>query len=123
MRIFFERDGCVLLPWNDIVGRRNRIGFSPDRHSKFPKTRGEARMAVEEKVKQIIVEQLQVDEAEVTPGASFQEDLGADSLDVVELVMQFEEAFDMEIPDEDAEKIKTVKDAIDYIEKNAKGGK
>ena len=78
-------------------------------------------MAVEEKVKQIIVEQLQVDEAEVTPGASFQEDLGADSLDVVELVMQFEEAFDLEIPDEDAEKIKTVKDAIDYIEKNAKG--
>jgi acyl carrier protein len=84
----------------------------------------EKRMAaVEEKVKQIIVEQLQVDEAEVTPSASFQEDLGADSLDVVELVMQFEEAFDLEIPDEDAEKIKTVKDAIDYIEKNAKGGK
>ena len=68
-------------------------------------------------------EQLHVDEAEVTPTASFQEDLGADSLDVVELVMQFEEAFDLEIPDEDAEKIKTVKDAIDYIEKNAKGGK
>jgi acyl carrier protein len=85
----------------------------------------ERRMAsgVEEKVKQIIVEQLQVDEAEVTPTASFQEDLGADSLDVVELVMQFEEAFDLEIPDEDAEKIKTVKDAIDYIDKNAKGGK
>ena len=80
-------------------------------------------MAVEEKVKQIIVEQLQVDEAEVTPNASFQEDLGADSLDVVELVMQFEEAFDLEIPDEDAEKIKTVKDAIDYIDKNAKAGK
>ena len=76
--------------------------------------------AVDEKVKQIIVEQLQVDEAEVTPGASFQEDLGADSLDVVELVMQFEEAFDIQIPDEDAEKIKTVKDAIDYIEKNKK---
>ena len=59
-----------------------------------------ATAAVEEKVKQIIVEQLQVDEAEVTPSASFQEDLGADSLDVVELVMQFEEAFDLEIPDE-----------------------
>jgi acyl carrier protein len=86
-------------------------------------TERRSRMAVEEKVKQIIVEQLQVDEAEVTPGASFQEDLGADSLDVVELVMQFEEAFDIEIPDEDAEKIKTVKDAVDYIEKNAKGGK
>ena len=79
-------------------------------------------MAVEDKVKQIIVEQLQVDEAEVTPTASFQEDLGADSLDVVELVMQFEESFDLEIPDEEAEKIKTVQDAADYIKKNAKGG-
>jgi acyl carrier protein len=75
-----------------------------------------AMAAVDEKVKQIIVEQLQVDEAEVTPGASFQEDLGADSLDVVELVMQFEEAFNIQIPDEAAEKIKTVKDATDYIE-------
>ena len=80
-------------------------------------------MAVEEKVKQIIVEQLQVDEAEVTPGASFQEDLGADSLDVVELVMQFEEAFDLEIPDEDAEKITRVKEAIEYIESHAKSKK
>lgn len=80
-------------------------------------------MAVDEKVKQIIVEQLQVDEAEVTPTASFQEDLGADSLDVVELVMQFEEAFDLEIPDEEAEKIKTVQDAVDYITKHGKGGK
>ena len=77
-------------------------------------------MAVEDKVKQIIVEQLQVDEAEVTPGASFQEDLGADSLDVVELVMQFEEAFDLEIPDEDAEKITRVKEAVEYIESHAK---
>ena len=77
-------------------------------------------MAVEEKVKQIIVEQLQVDEAEVTPGASFQEDLGADSLDVVELVMQFEEAFDIQIPDEDAEKITTVQQAVDYIKAHSK---
>jgi len=79
--------------------------------------------AVDEKVKQIIVEQLGVDEGEVTPNASFVDDLGADSLDTVELVMAFEEAFDIEIPDEDAEKIKTVKDAIDYINKNSKGGK
>jgi len=79
--------------------------------------------ATEEKVKQIIVEQLGVDEGEVTSNASFVDDLGADSLDTVELVMAFEEAFDIEIPDEDAEKIKTVKDAIDYIEKNAKAGK
>ena len=79
--------------------------------------------AIEEKVKQIVSEQLGVDEGEVTPSASFVDDLGADSLDVVELVMAFEEAFDIEIPDEDAEKIKTVKDAIDYIAKNSKGGK
>jgi acyl carrier protein len=85
---------------------------------------GERHMAsVDEKVKQIVVEQLGVDEGEVTPSASFVDDLGADSLDTVELVMAFEEAFDIEIPDEDAEKIRTVKDAIDYIAKNAKGGK
>lgn len=82
-----------------------------------------AATAVEEKVKQIIVEQLGVDEGEVTPNASFVDDLGADSLDTVELVMAFEEAFDIEIPDEDAEKIRTVKDAIDYIDKNTKAGK
>jgi len=77
--------------------------------------------AVEEKVKQIIVEQLGVDEGEVTAKASFVDDLGADSLDTVELVMAFEEAFDIEIPDEDAEKIRTVKDAVDYIEAHSKG--
>ncbi len=75
--------------------------------------------SVEERVKQIIVEQLGVDEGEVTPTASFVDDLGADSLDTVELVMAFEEAFGIEIPDEDAEKIATVKDAIAYIEKHA----
>ena len=79
--------------------------------------------AVEDKVKQIIVEQLGVDEAEVTANASFVDDLGADSLDTVELVMAFEEAFDIEIPDEEAEKIKTVKNAVDYINAHAKGGK
>ena len=76
-----------------------------------------------EKVKQIVSEQLGVDEAEVTPSASFVDDLGADSLDQVELVMALEEAFDLEIPDEDAEKIRTVQDAIDYIGKHGKGGK
>ena len=79
--------------------------------------------SVDERVKQIIVEQLGVDEAEVTPSASFVDDLGADSLDTVELVMAFEEAFEIEIPDEDAEKIRTVKDAIDYINSHAKGSK
>ena len=78
--------------------------------------------SADEKVKQIIVEQLGVEEAEVTASASFQDDLGADSLDIVELVMAFEEAFEIEIPDEDAEKIKTVKDAIDYVNAHAKGG-
>ncbi len=79
--------------------------------------------AVEEKVKQIIVEQLGVDESEVTPKAAFVDDLGADSLDIVELVMALEEAFDLEIPDEDAEKIRTVQDAFDYINKSAKVSK
>jgi len=87
-------------------------------------TGGNIRMAsVEERVKQIIVEQLGVDEGEVTPTASFVDDLGADSLDTVELVMAFEESFGIEIPDEDAEKIATVKDAVDYIEKHAKASK
>jgi len=75
---------------------------------------------VEEQVKQIIVEQLGVDEAEVTPTAHFVDDLGADSLDIVELVMAFEEKFEIEIPDEDAEKITTVKDANDYIQSHTK---
>ena len=79
--------------------------------------------SVEEKVKQLIVEQLGVDEAEVTPTAHFIDDLGADSLDIVELVMTFEEAFEIEIPDEDAEKITRVKEAVDYIESHAKSKK
>lgn len=77
-------------------------------------------MAVDHKVKQIIVEQLGVDEAQVEHSASFIEDLGADSLDIVELVMALEEAFDLDVPDEEAEKLKTVKDVIDYIESKKK---
>ena len=73
-------------------------------------------MAIEEQVKKIISEQLGVEAAEVVSGASFVEDLGADSLDTVELVMAFEEAFNIEIQDEDAEKILTVQSAIDYIQ-------
>ncbi len=79
--------------------------------------------SIDERVKQIVVEQLGVEEGEVTTKASFVDDLGADSLDQVELVMAFEEAFDLEIPDEDAEKIRTVQDAIEYIEKHAKVSK
>jgi acyl carrier protein len=72
-------------------------------------------MDIEAKVKEIIVEQLGVNEEQITPEASFIDDLGADSLDTVELVMAFEEKFDMEIPDEDAEKMRTVGDAIAYL--------
>ena len=72
-------------------------------------------MSVEEKVIEIIIDQLGVDEKQVNPEASFIDDLGADSLDTVELVMALEEEFDIEIPDEDAEKISTVQNAVDYI--------
>ena len=78
--------------------------------------------AVDEKLKQIIVEQLGVDEGEVTSNASFVDDLGADSLDTVELVMAFEEALEIEIPDEDAEKIRTVQDAVTTSESTGKAG-
>jgi acyl carrier protein len=75
--------------------------------------------SIEERVRKIIVEQLGVDEDEVTPSAHFVDDLGADSLDTVELVMAFEEEFNLEIPDEDAEKIGKVQDAIDYLKEHA----
>ncbi|ABS78414.1 acyl carrier protein [Coxiella burnetii] len=74
---------------------------------------------VEERVKKIVVEQLGVKEEEVTNSASFVDDLGADSLDTVELVMAFEEEFETEIPDKDAEKITTVQQAIDYIKEHS----
>jgi acyl carrier protein len=74
-------------------------------------------MSIEDKVKKIIVEKLSVDLEEVVPEASFVDDLGADSLDLVELIMSMEEEFDIEIPDEDAEKLVTVQDALDYINK------
>ncbi len=76
--------------------------------------------SVEVSVKAIIVDQLGANEADVTPDAHFVDDLGADSLDTVELVMKFEEDFDIEIPDEDAEKIQTVQDAVDYINTHQK---
>lgn len=76
--------------------------------------------SVEQKVTEIIVEQLGVNPEQVTPKASFIEDLGADSLDIVELVMAFEEEFGVEVPDEEAEKLQTVQDVIDYIKDKAK---
>lgn len=83
------------------------------------KEEGIAMATVEERVKKIIAEQLGVEEDEVTPEASFVEDLGADSLDTVELVMALEEEFEIEIPDEDAEKILTVGKAMDYIKEKS----
>ena len=77
--------------------------------------------SVEERVKKIIVEQLGVSDEQVTQDASFVDDLGADSLDTVELVMALEEEFDVEIPDDEAEKITTVKQAIEFIQANATG--
>ena len=73
-------------------------------------------MSIEDKVKRIIADKLSVDLEEVVPEASFVDDLGADSLDLVELIMSMEEEFDIEIPDEEAEKMITVKDAFDYID-------
>ena len=76
--------------------------------------------SVEDKVKEIIIEQLGVEEDDVTPAAKFIEDLGADSLDIVELVMAMEEEFEVEIPDEEAEHIKTVQDAVNFINEHKK---
>ncbi len=78
-------------------------------------------MTTFDKVKEIVVEQLGVDEADVAMDSTFIDDLGADSLDIVELIMAFEEEFNIEIPDEVAEKIKTVKDAVGYIEQEKQG--
>jgi acyl carrier protein len=82
-----------------------------------------ARKEIVEKVKLIISEQLGVDEAEITSSASFMDDLGADSLDQVELVMALEENFDLSVSDEDVEKMLTVQDAIDYVDKHAKSSR
>ena len=76
---------------------------------------------IEEEVKRIIKEQLDVDEKDIKSESSFIDDLGADSLGLVELVLAFEEAFELDIPDEDTEKIRTVQDAVDYITKNSDG--
>ena len=90
-----------------------------ERDHRMGKEGGKVMATVDERVKKIIAEQLGVEEDEVTPEASFVEDLGADSLDTVELVMALEEEFGIEIPDEDAEKILTVGKALDYIKEKA----
>ncbi len=81
--------------------------------------RMEGQMALEDRIKEIIVEQLGVSAEEVVPEASFIDDLGADSLDIVELVMALEEEWGLEIPDDDAEKIQTIQDAINYVQERA----
>jgi acyl carrier protein len=102
------------------IDRRDRgtgIRAAPDRAQPDDANRGNERMSdVAERVKKIVVEHLGVDDAKVTENASFIDDLGADSLDTVELVMAFEEEFGCEIPDDAAEKIVTVKDAVNFIE-------
>jgi acyl carrier protein len=109
-----------------VNGKLQKVDFQlsaticsyPQLSATFIKTRGEIMSEVQDKIKQIIVDELGVDEAEVTENARFIEDLGADSLDLVELVMRFEEEFDIEIPDEDAEKIQAVRDAYAYVEQH-----
>ena len=97
------------------AGQDRTIAF---RTARSPGQTGSRQMSeIADKVKKIVVEHLGVEDSKVTPEASFIDDLGADSLDTVELVMAFEEAFGVEIPEDAAEKISTVKDAIDYIEK------
>src|SRR5205807_4924611 len=96
------------------------ILFSPRYRGRTEQPNFMADKSIEEKAKDIIVEQLGVNPEQVTPQASFIEDLGADSLDIVELVMAFEEEFSVEVPDEDAEKLQTVGDVIKYIQERAK---
>ncbi len=93
---------------------------SASEDTSFKTSHGERTVSsIAERVKKIVMEQLSVEEDKIKPEASFINDLGADSLDIVELIMQFEEDFEMQIPDEDAEKIVTVGDAITYIEAKA----
>src|SRR5512140_2861285 len=94
--------------------------FASLSHSRFSDTRARMAQDIPSEVKRIIKEQLDVDEKDIKPESTFIDDLGADSLGLVELVLAFEEAFEIDIPDEDTEKIRTVQDAIDYIEKHAK---
>jgi acyl carrier protein len=99
------------------LAKRDRLHYNTSASGK-PFQRKSNMSSIEDRVKKIVIEQLGVKEEEVTPSASFVDDLGADSLDTVELVMALEEEFECEIPDEDAEKITSVQQAIDYIKAN-----
>ncbi|EHH69442.1 acyl carrier protein [Gluconobacter morbifer G707] len=110
-------EGKAALRWRDLWPPGQADGATSFFVTPGMGIRNEQMSDIADKVKKIVVEHLGVDESKVTPDASFIDDLGADSLDTVELVMAFEEAFSVEIPEDAAEKIATVKDAIDYIEK------
>lgn len=99
---------CGAAPQYNVIATSHGINKSPDIEEEF--------MSVKDEVKELVVEQLGVSEEEASDDARFIEDLGADSLDTVELVMAFEDRFNIEIPDEDAEKIRTVGDAVRYLE-------
>ena len=110
------------VPKKDLMSGVQLLYASDARLDPIFPIRGVRPMAIDipSDVKRIIKEQLDVDEKDIKPESSFIDDLGADSLGLVELVLAFEEAFEIDIPDEDTEKIRTVQDAIDYIEKHAK---
>jgi len=110
-----DSDGIATITW-DMPGRSMNV-LNEGSITAYRDALGKA--LKDDKVKGIIVEQLGVDEEEVTPDASFVDDLGADSLDTVELVMAFEEEFGIDIPDEDADKMKTVGDALNYLQQHA----
>jgi acyl carrier protein len=99
---------------------RNGVAISAPAPQETHREEHRLMSTIEERVKKIVVEQLGVKEDEVTPNASFVDDLGADSLDTVELVMALEEEFECEIPDEEAEKITTVQQAVDYVKAHVK---
>ena len=116
----FDSLTCRGAPWTRRTryARQSRADPTPFHSNSLEYSKKEIEMAVADKVESIIVEQLGVDADEVSADASFTDDLGADSLDIVELVMAFEEEFGIEIPDEDAENIVTVQNAVDYIEEH-----
>ena len=110
---------CLLILTGRIVAYSTLSQTKPSEPDQKPSSKPEQKDPITEKVKDIIVKQLGVDQKKVTPDARFVEDLGADSLDVVELIMAFEETFNLEITDADAEKFRVVKDAINYIKAHA----
>jgi acyl carrier protein len=118
-RRFLEMFGTVAAGyWQGVIAGKEDQNAPPK--PKPGPSKNKSTDAIEKRVKEIVIELLLVDEADVTPSARFVEDLGADSLDIVELVMALEDAFEIEIPDVDAEKLRTVKQTIEYIKSRSK---